>query len=238
MSLDHEPADDAARSTSSVTSRVVRRLPRSQFRVGAVVVLVIAAMVVAVLISLFGSGGTVQTIGGTELVGEHAPIGSGAPDDAGPTAAPRSTSAGSELYIHVLGAVAAPGLYRVPDGSRAFDAIAAAGGMLPAADPAGVNLARFVSDGEQLFVPLVGEASGGADASGAPGPAAGGQQLVNLNTATAAELASLPRIGEALAARIIAWRDANGRFTAVDDLSAVEGIGTKTLDGLRDSATV
>ncbi|HXH35433.1 MAG TPA: helix-hairpin-helix domain-containing protein [Plantibacter sp.] len=238
MSLDHEPADGAARSTSSITSRVGRRLPRSQFRAGAVVVLVISAMVVAVLVSLSGSGGTVQTIGGTELVGEDGPLEPAAPDDEGPTTAPRSTSAGNELYIHVLGAVAAPGLYRVPDGSRAFDAIAAAGGMSPDADPAGVNLARFVSDGEQLFVPLTGEPVAGADASGSPGQAADGAQLVNLNTATAAELASLPRIGEALAARIIAWRDANGRFTAVDDLSAVEGIGAKTLDGLRDSATV
>jgi len=224
LDTSHEPITDRP----SAMARLLGRLPRPQLRVGGVVVLVLGALILAVLVSLFGSGGAVQTVGGAELSGRS---------DADPSAPPSSSSPDAdtgELYVHVLGAVATPGLYRVSDGARAFDAIAAAGGLLPEADPAGVNLARFVSDGEQLVVPVVGEVSGGV----APPGAGEGQQLVNLNTATAAELVTLPRIGEALAARIIAWRDANGRFTSVDDLAAVEGIGTKTLDGLRASATV
>lgn len=245
MSSD-EPATGPVPARPSVRARLLRRLPATQFRAGAVVILVIAALVVAVLVSLLGSGGSVRTVDGAELSGlaepapGSAPNGSPVPAEGGgesPGAGSMSSGAG-ELYIHVLGAVGVPGLYRLPDGSRAFDAIAAAGGLLPEADPAAVNLARFVSDGEQLLVPVLGAEPSGAAADGASGGAAGGSQLVNLNTASAAELTSLPRIGEALAARIVAWREANGRFTTVDDLSAIEGIGAKTLDGLRAVATV
>ncbi|MGK9147240.1 ComEA family DNA-binding protein [Plantibacter flavus] len=205
---------------------------RTQVRAGAVVVLVIAALVVAVLVSLLGSGDAVRTIGAADLSGDGA---STSAIDASTSSA--SPGAGDEVFVHVLGAVALPGLYRLPDGSRAFDAIAAAGGLLPEADQAGVNLARFVSDGEQLRVPMTGETPVGAVPGQAPSGAVGASP-VNLNTASAAELVGLPRIGEALAARIVAWREANGPFATVDDLGAVEGIGAKTLDGLRDLATV
>jgi competence protein ComEA len=139
----------------------------------------------------------------------------------------------AELYVHVSGAVAAPGLYRLTDGSRVVDAIAAAGGFAEKADETGVNLARLVSDGEQLVVPVEGEqppVSGGAGSKG--------DGKVNLNTATTTELDTLPRIGPAMAERIIQWRDANGRFTSVEDLLAVPGIGEKMLESLRDLVTV
>lgn len=139
----------------------------------------------------------------------------------------------AELYVHVSGAVASPGLYRLTDGSRVVDAIAAAGGFAEKADETGVNLARLVSDGEQLVVPVEGEqppASGGAGSKG--------DGRVNLNTATTTELDTLPRIGPAMAERIIQWRDANGRFTSVEDLLAVPGIGEKMLESLRDLVTV
>lgn len=233
MSSDHDPATGPVSAPRTFAARFLGRIPPTQFRAGAVVVLVIAALVVAVLVSLLGSGGTVRTVDGAELTGLAEPVGETKPGSASPSVAPTG-----ELYIHVLGAVGAPGVYRLPDGSRAFDAIAAAGGLLPDADAAAVNLARFVSDGEQLLVPVLGAAPSGAGAAGASGGASGGSQLVNLNTASAAELTSLPGIGDALASRIVAWREANGRFVTVDDLSAVEGIGAKTLDGLRPSATV
>jgi competence protein ComEA len=135
----------------------------------------------------------------------------------------------AELYVHVSGAVRHPGLYRLRDGARVVDAVAAAGGLAEGADEGGVNLARPVGDGEQLVVPRQGEQ---VDAS------APGDGRINLNTATGAELETLPRIGPATAQRIIDWREANGRFTSVEDLLAVSGIGDKMLEALRPLVTV
>jgi competence protein ComEA len=104
-----------------------------------------------------------------------------------------------------------------------------------------VNLARPLADGEQLVVPHVGDpvqapsgsvAPGGTSAGAAPGG------KVNLNTATEEQLESLPRVGPAMAAKILAWRTQNGRFTSIDDLMNVSGIGQKTFDGLKDLVTV
>ena len=130
-----------------------------------------------------------------------------------------------------------------------MDAVAAAGGLSETADPAGVNLARRVADGEQLYVPALGEAQPGAPPGAAPGVPGGGTggaagrgaaaiAKVNLNSAAAAELELLPRIGPAMAQRIIDYREANGRFTSVQELRNVTGIGEKTFDGLKDLVTV
>lgn len=181
---------------------------RRRWGAGAAIVLVIVALVVTVLIGLLRSAGQ-------------------APQS---VAAPTVTPSSVEVYVHVAGAVDRPGLYRLHSGARVVDAIAAAGGFVAGADPSGVNLARAVSDGEQLHVPREGE----SPAAAAPG----GDSLVDLNTADAAALEALPRIGPALAERIIAWREENGRFTSVDDLLAVPGIGEKLLDGLRDGVRV
>lgn len=139
---------------------------------------------------------------------------------------------GGELYVHVLGEVARPGLYVLEPDARVVDAIAAAGGTLDDADLQAVNLARPLSDGEQLIVPAVGAAPEGGE--GTPV----GDGLVDLNNADQAALETLPRIGPALAQRIIDWRETNGRFASVDDLLAVPGIGEKLLAGLRDLVRV
>ncbi|WP_417540519.1 helix-hairpin-helix domain-containing protein [Microbacterium maritypicum] len=139
-----------------------------------------------------------------------------------------------DLYVHVLGAVEKPGLYVLDLDARLVDALAAAGGTTPDADLAAVNLARVLEDGEQVVVPAAG-AAGGAPGSAAPPP---GDDRIDLNAADQAALETLPRIGPALAERIIAWRDENGRFTSVDDLLAVPGIGEKLLAGLRDGVRV
>lgn len=146
------------------------------------------------------------------------------------------------VYVHLHGAVAAPGLYRLASGARVVDAIAAAGGFGETADRGAVNLARAVEDGEQIVVPELGAqppvAAGGAGTgTGTEGGAPAGTKI-DLNTADAASLDTLPRIGPAMAARIIAWRDENGRFTSVDDLLAVPGIGDKMLEALRDLVRV
>jgi competence protein ComEA len=147
------------------------------------------------------------------------------------------------IFVHVLGAVRQPGLFELHDGARVMDAVAAAGGLTESADPAGVNLARIVGDGEQLYVPRLGEAQPGAPPGSPPnGGAAGGAGApvgpLDLNTATVADLDTLPRIGPALAQRIIDYREANGRFRSVDDLRSVTGIGEKTFDGLKDLVRV
>lgn len=139
--------------------------------------------------------------------------------------------ASDAIYVHILGEVREPGLYELRDGARAVDAVAAAGGFTDGADAGGLNLARFVSDGEQIVVPAVGEVP-----AAAPGVAGDGR--VNLNTADAATLDTLPGVGPATAAKILAWRERNGRFEAVDDLLDVGGIGEAKLDALRDLVTV
>ena len=181
---------------------------------GAAIVVVLAALAVTVGIGILRS--------------------SGAPVEAVQTAHREGTDAAApaSLYVHVSGAVAAPGLYVLHVGARVVDAIAAAGGFAADAERNGVNLARPLSDGEQLAVPVAGAAP-----AASTGPAAGAGR-VNLNTADAEALDTLPRIGPATAERIIAWRDDNGGFTSVEDLLAVPGIGDKMLESLRDQVTV
>lgn len=135
------------------------------------------------------------------------------------------------LYVHVSGAVARPGLFVLAADARVVDAIAAAGGFAEGAARDAVNLARPLGDGEQIEVPVIG-----APDSAAAAPATDGR--VNLNTADAGALDTLPRIGPAMAQRIIEWRDDNGRFTSIEDLLAVPGIGDKMLESLRDLVTV
>lgn len=141
-------------------------------------------------------------------------------------------TASASLYVHVSGAVNAPGLYVLHPDARVVDAVAAAGGFADDAESSGVNLARPVSDGEQLIVPRVGE----APPAGPAGVAADGR--VNLNTADEGALDTLPGVGPAIAGRIIEWREANGRFASVDDLLSVSGIGPKMLESIRDLVTV
>lgn len=192
-----------------------------------------AALGGVVLLALLGVGaavvGAVVTPGGQTVA-----IDTGvAPGDAVGGSAERAPAV-DVIVLHVVGAVVEPGIVELPLGARVVDAIASAGGPADDADLGAVNLARVLADGEQLHVPRVGEAVPAAPT--AAGIATDGR--VNLNTADAAALETLPGVGPAIAARIIAWRDENGPFRSVDELTAVSGIGERTLDGLRDQATV
>ncbi|GAB2472579.1 hypothetical protein GCM10027063_11860 [Promicromonospora xylanilytica] len=152
--------------------------------------------------------------------------------------APAAATAG--LLVHVVGAVAEPGLVTVPDGARVADALQAAGGVTGKADLTAVNLARTVVDGEQLYVPEPGKPApapaAGAGAAPGGGPAAGG--TVDINAADAVTLEELPGVGPSIAQAIVEWREANGPFASVDELEDVPGIGPATLDEIRDSARV
>ena len=150
--------------------------------------------------------------------------------------APGGIAVGS-VYVHVLGDVVKPGVYVLDEGARVAEALAAAGGALPTADLTAVNLARAVVDGEQIVVPAVGAAPSD-DADGAAGRESAAGALLDLNSADATALEELPRIGPALAQRIVEWRTTNGRFTSVDDLLGVSGIGEKLLAGIRDRVRV
>lgn len=214
--------------------------PRVRLSVGAVIVVVLLALAATVVIAL---------VRGLGASGEVVPLGEGGGgggsqvlrDVAGGAEGEPSGMASGEIYVHVFGAIHAPGLYRLGVDARVVDAIAAGGGFRDDAEPGAVNLARLLNDGEQLYVPTVAEAEaaaqhgagGGAD-GGAAGPGArSADGRINLNAASAADFETLPRVGPAMAQRIVAWRDANGRFTSVDDLLAVSGIGEKTLESLR-----
>ncbi len=210
--------------------------------IGAAIVLMLIAAVVAVVVVLSGdAAGTSQNIapGRPSNVGD---TGTGPASDAHDTGNTGSLNDSQvTVFVHILGAVSTPGLYALREGARVIDVVAAAGGLSDDAEQAGINLARPVSDGEQIYVPHVGEnpppgGAVGGTAGGAASSAAGSP--INLNEATATELEELPRIGPAMAARIVAWREENGRFTSVEDLLAVTGIGAKTLEGLRELVTV
>jgi len=160
-----------------------------------------------------------------------------------PTAATPSPSAATEVVVHVVGQVRAPGLVRLPAGARVADAVDAAGGLTGEADTARTNLARLVVDGEQLVVPRPGEevvaaspapAAGGAGPAGAASagaPTAAGP--VSLASATLAELDALPGLGPVLAQRILDWREEHGGFSSVEELGEVAGIGDTLLERLR-----
>lgn len=147
------------------------------------------------------------------------------------TAAP--STAAADIVIAVVGQVVTPGLVTLPSGSRVADALAAAGGALPGADLAGINLARVLTDGEQVAVGVPGATDGGGAAPSGPGTG-----LVDLNAASEQELESLPGVGPVLAGRIVQWRNDNGGFGSVEELQEVDGIGPATFEELRDEVTV
>ena len=128
-------------------------------------------------------------------------------------------------FVHISGAVLNPGVYPISSGMRLFEVIALAGGFTKQADQDSVNLARTLTDGEQVLV------------SGS-GVKATSDGLIHLNRATVSELDKLPGLGPTLAARIIDWREANHGFQSIDDLRKVGGIGDKLFAGLRKLVTL
>lgn len=165
------------------------------------------------------------------------------PDPVTTVSAPASSVPLGEVTVHVRGRIARPGVVTLPAGSRVVDAIEAAGGVKAGASIGALNLARLLVDGEQVAVGVRGEKgdpsgipAGVTDAGSSGGPAggpSGGGALLDLNAATASELEELPGIGPVLAERIVQWREDNGRFTDVEVLGEVSGIGDALMAQLR-----
>ena len=165
--------------------------------------------------------------------------GDASPDDADEPSAKSSSAA--EVYVDVDGAVVKPGVYRLKDGARVSQAIDAAGGLTAEADVTVLNRASKITDGQKIYVPTVGEqqtaAAVGSSASTTPGTGSS-SGLVNINTASAAELQTLSGIGPSMAQSIIDERTQNGAFASVDDLMRVSGIGEKKLAKIKDCICV
>jgi competence protein ComEA len=143
-----------------------------------------------------------------------------------------ATTSPTAVVVHVAGAVAAPGVYTLPPGARVADALAAAGGPTAIAEPDAVNLAAMAVDGSRIYVPEVGEAvPADVTQTGGQEPIAVGP--IDVNMATVAQLDTLPGIGPATAAAIVAHREQHGPFGSVEDLADVRGIGPSKLDALR-----
>jgi competence protein ComEA len=168
--------------------------------------------------------GSVGSVGVDDPVGVS-PLPSGLP----------SPSKATELVVDVVGKVAKPGVFTLAPGSRIVDAIAAAGGALPHTDLTALDLARKLSDGQEIFVgvpppsgPAAVSAGGvvGDDTDiGGDGAAGSTDPIVDINTATQAQLETLPGVGAVTAEKILAWRTQHGRFTSVTQLQQVSGIG-------------
>jgi competence protein ComEA len=172
-----------------------------------------------------------ESAGPAEPLAPVVPSDAAAPGDPGPGEA----GAGEELVVDVAGKVRRPGIAVLPAGSRVVDALDAAGGARRGVDLTSLNLARPVVDGEQI---LVGVAPAAGVAGTVDAPAPDGATLVNLNTADQAALDTLPGVGPVTADAILAWREANGAFTSVDELLEVDGIGEATLADLAPLVTL
>jgi len=157
-------------------------------------------------------------------------------DDGAPT-----TTQATVVVVHVAGAVAVPGVYRLPAGARVIDAVAAAGGAAAGARLDAINLATPLRDGDRLYVPLAREVPAvvpGVSSSSGEGASGGAQGPVNLNTATLEQLQTLPGVGPATAAAIVSHRERNGPFASVEALGDVHGIGPAKLDVLRPLVSI
>lgn len=204
---------------------LVDELPRQRF--GRMHVKVICALLAVGLITagwLLLRARPVAVASAGEVVTVAPPVQSPA------SATPSAARSANKIVVHVLGAVRRPGLLRLPENARVQDAIDAAGGLTRRANPGELNLAQVLNDGQQVVIGTkqdpAGEVREQPGSSTGSGSAASG--AVDLNRASQTQLEELPGIGPVIAQAILTWREQHGRFTRVEELQEVDGIGPKT----------
>jgi competence protein ComEA len=230
--------------TVPMALRGVRARPRRLAVLGFLVLLVAAAVVLGIRVAWARASAQPRPVAASA----HGPPGGlmarTVPAAFAPTGVAGLPTATSVLLVHVVGQVRRPGVVRLPAGSRVLDAVRAAGGPTSSADLNHLNLARPVADGEQIVVPKPGETPPAGVVPGAAGGGVGSTSagsvgsLVNLNSADAAALDSLPGVGPVIAQRILDWRTQHGRFTSVNELGEVSGIGDKLMAQIGPKVTV
>jgi competence protein ComEA len=220
-------AETADEGGARLTDEIVGELPKQRFsrmHVGVIGVLLILGVITAGWLLLRARPVAVASPG--DVVTVSTPF-----QSATAAASPLTTARPGKLVVHVLGAVRHPGLVRLPENSRVQDAIDAAGGLTGRADPAELNLAQLLADGQQLVIGTrsdpAGEVRDGQGSSGA-GSAQSGTTTLDLNRANQAQLEELPGVGPVTAGAILTWRQQHGRFNRIEELQEVDGIGPKT----------
>jgi competence protein ComEA len=205
---------------------LVDELPRQRFgrmHLGVVCALLALGLMTAGWLLLRARPVAVASPG--EVVTVATPMETAAP------ATPSTAKSASKIVVHVLGAVRRPGLVRLPENSRVQDAIEAAGGLTRRADPGELNLAQLLNDGQQVVIGTTGDPAG--EVREQPGSGTGSDSTaigtaVDLNRANQAQLEELPGIGPVTAQAILTWRQQHRRFSRVEELQEVDGIGPKT----------
>ena len=197
----------------------------------------VASLALFVVAALGGSRG------GVVIERENAPSTAAATTTETSSAASTPESVAASIFVHIDGAVVAPGVYELTGSlPRVNDAVIAAGGLAGDADTSALNLAAVLSDGEKIHVPRQGEAIASGQASSGPASGSDGgassSGVININTATAEELDSLPGIGPSTAAAIVEDRERNGPFASPEDLMRVSGIGEGKFSKLKDQIRV
>lgn len=217
--------DGAQEGAIRRTSETLEELPRpgfSRVHVGVIAVLLVLGLFAAGWLLLRARPVAVASPG--EVVTMSTPL------QTVPTASPSTSERATRLVVHVLGEVRDPGLVRLPEKSRVQDAIDAAGGLTGRADPGDLNLAQPLADGQQIVIGTksdpVGEVRDGGG-SGA-GSANSASATLDLNRASQAQLEELPGVGPVIAQAILSWREQHARFSRIEELQEVDGIGPKT----------
>ena len=213
--------------------------PRAKMKPALVtgVVVAVSSLALAAIAALGGSRG------GVVIERENEPANAPAVTAETSSAASTPEQTAGSVFVHIDGAVVAPGVYELTGAHpRVNDAVMAAGGLAEDADTSALNLAAVLSDGEKIHVPRKGEAvATGQVSSGAasrPDAGASSSGVININTATAEELDSLPGIGPSTAAAIVEDRERNGPFSSPEDLVRVSGIGEGKFSKLKDQIRV
>ncbi|WP_161606127.1 helix-hairpin-helix domain-containing protein [Microlunatus speluncae] len=218
------------------------RLPPARRRFGPFGPVHLAVIAVVGIVGLLVAGWAVlraQPVSLATPVAQGTPAGAGQPSPGGPAPTPTGVATPTAdpvtIMVHVIGAVRKPGLVSLPERARVADAIERAGGLTRDADPERLNLAQVLGDGQQIVIGTkakpageVRDGTGGQPGTGGPDPPGSAGGRLDLNTASQSQLEELPGVGPVTADKIIAWRQQHGRFSRVEELQEVDGIGPKT----------